>query len=306
LYLTTPVKVRQEYDMSMDGDEMRALRVRKRWSQSQLGTLLKVTPQYVGMMERGAKDIQPHIETAVREALGDGADSDVYVPSGPEYRAAKDAVLRALSKEPSLSLNGFPYQHDEDPFDAARSEHESRARLFTDDSLAQVATAIAWIDSVKTIKTPTTGSYGAKHQAERWGRENGYASYVANGALLVGAIYRKIPMKRVARSPNALLALDTNPMPDARPGSFTAWLRAQTEAGGRLGDLARDVAEDRTFPINTSSGPRLRSYMRSQFACDGAMAALEDALRLWRSSRKQGKPFSPHHRQISASAGPRS
>lgn len=272
--------------MPMDGDEMRALRVRKRWSQSQLGTLLKVTPQYVGMMERGAKEVQPHVEAAVREALGDAAGTDIYVPSGRDYRTAKDAVLRALKAEPSLSLNGFPYHYyDDDPFDAARSEHESRARLFTDDTLAQVATAIAWIDSVKITKSPQIGSYGAKHQAERWGRENGYATYVANGALLIGAIERKVPLKRVAGSPNAQLGLDPNPMPDAKRGSFASWLRQQTDAGGRLGDLARDVAEDRTFPVNTSSGPRLRSYMRSQKACDGAMQALEEALQMWRSIR---------------------
>lgn len=43
--------------MAMTADELRAMRVRKRWKQSQLATHLKVTPQYIGMMERGEKEI---------------------------------------------------------------------------------------------------------------------------------------------------------------------------------------------------------------------------------------------------------
>lgn len=271
--------------MAMDGDELRALRIRKRWGQSQLATHLKVTSQYVGMLERGIREIQSHVETAAREALEGAADPNLYVPSGPDYRTAKSAVLNVFDFEPRLSLNGFPYSFDEDLFEAARSEHESRARLFSDDTLAQVATGLAWIETVKVLTKPTIGSYGAKHCAERWGCNNGYASYVANGALLVAAIYRKIPIRRIPDSPNALLGLDTNPMPEAKRGTFTAWLRSQTKARGGLGDLARDAAEDRAFPIDTSSGPRLRSYMRSVNACEGAMEALEEALKIWRSQR---------------------
>lgn len=273
----------------MDGDELRALRVRKGWTQSQLATSLKITPQYVGMLERGTKEIQPHVEKVARSQLSEFADRFTYVPDGPAYREAQRALVTALKKEPTLSLNGFPYAYEDDPFDVAKSDQESRARLFSDDSLAQIATAIAWIDAVKVTGKPRAGSYGAKHAAEKWGRENGYAPYVANGALLVAALFRKVPYKRVPKSPNAQLGIDTNPMPVPKPGSFAAWLREQIKKSSPLGDLARDAAEDRTFPVNTSSGPRLRSYLRSKNASYGAMDALEEALTLWRTGRRRSK-----------------
>jgi transcriptional regulator with XRE-family HTH domain len=275
----------------MTGDELRAMRTRKRWTQSQLATHLKVTPQYVGMMERGEKEIQPHVEEAVRAALGDPDNPDLYVPDGKLYREAQQAVLTALKQHPDLSLNGFRYDgFDKDPFDGAKSEHESRARLFSDDSLAQVATAIRWIDSVKKIKTYKCGSYGAKHRAEKWGRENGLASYVANGALIAAAVYRKVGLRRTPNNPNAELALDPDPMPEPKSGTFAHWLRKQTKRNDPIGDLARDAAQDRTFPVDTSSGPKLRSYMRSCRACDEAIEALEEALAEWRGSKKLRTP----------------
>ena len=195
--------------MGMTGEELRAMRVRKGWTQSQLATHLKVTPQYIGMMERGEKAIQLHVEEAVRGIWSDPVQSDLYVPDGTLYREAQQAVLQALSQYPDLTLNGFRYnEFDKDPFESAKSEHESRARLFSDDSLAQIATAIRWIDTVKMIKTYKCGSLGAKHRAERWGRENGLASYVANGALIVAAVHRKVDLRREPNSPNAKLALD--------------------------------------------------------------------------------------------------
>ena len=274
--------------MAMTGDELRAMRVRKRWTQSQLATHLKVTPQYVGMMERGEKDIQSHIEDAARSALGDPDHPNLYVPDCALYREAHQAVLAALRQHPDLSLNGFRYNgFDKDPFEGAKSEHDSRARLFSDDSLAQIATAIRWIDSVKKIKTYKCGSYGAKHRAERWGKENGLASYIANGALIVAAVHRKVGLRREQNNPNAELALDPDPMPEPKSGTFAHWLHTQTKRNDPIGDLARDAAQDRTFPVDTSSGPKLRSYMRSCRACDEAIEALEEALSEWRAAKKQ-------------------
>ena len=274
--------------MAMTGDELRAMRVRKRWTQSQLATHLKVTPQYVGMMERGEKDIQSHVEDAARSALGNPDHPDLYVPDGALYLEAQRAVLTALRQHPDLSLNGFRYSgFDKDPFEDAKSEHESRARLFSDDSLAQVATAIRWIDSVKKVKAYKCGSYGAKHRAERWGKENGLASYVANGALIVAAVHRKVGLRREQDNPNAELALDPDPMPEPKSGTFAHWLHKQVKRNDPIGDLARDAAQDRTFPVDTSSGPKLRSYMRSCRACDEAIEALEAALSEWRGAKKR-------------------
>ncbi|MFC3444087.1 YozE family protein [Sphingobium rhizovicinum] len=277
--------------MAMTGDELRAMRVRKRWTQSQLATHLKVTPQYVGMMERGEKDIQSHVEEAARSAMGDPDHPDLYVPDGALYREAQQAVLTALRQHPDLSLNGFRYTgFDKDPFEGAKSEHESRARLFSDDSLAQIATAIRWIDSVKRIKTYKCGSYGAKHRAEKWGKENGLASYVANGALIAAAVHRKVGLRREQNNPNAELALDPDPMPEPKSGTFAHWLHKQVKRNDPVGDLARDAAQDRTFPVDTSSGPKLRSYMRSCWASDAAIDALEEALTEWRGTKTRRVP----------------
>lgn len=274
--------------MAMTGDDLRAMRVRKGWTQSQLATSLKVTPQYIGMMERGEKEILPHVEEAARGALCNSDRPDLYVPDGKLYREAQQAVLEALSKHSDLTLNGFHYHRfDKDPFEDAKSEHESRARLFSEDSLAQIATAIQWIDSVKKIKNYKCGSYGAKHTAERWGRENSLAPYVANGALIVAAVYRKVRLRRDPNSPNAELALDPNPMPEPKFGTFAHWLREQTKRSGPVGDLARDAEQDRTFPLDTSSGPKLRSYLHGSGACDGAMVALEEALAEWRTAKRR-------------------
>jgi len=293
--------------MSMTGDELRAMRVRKRWTQSQLATHLKVTSQYVGMMERGEKDIQVHVEDAARSAMGDPDQPDLYVPDGALYREAQQAVLTALRQHPDLSLNGFRYNgFDKGPFEGAKSEQESRTRLFSDDSLAQIATAIQWIDSVKKIKTYKCGSYGAKHRAERWGRENNLTSYVANGALIVAAIHRKVGLRRGQNNPNAELALDPDPMPQPKSGTFAHWLYKQTKRNGPLGDLARDAAQDRTFPVDTSSGPRLRSYMRSCRACDEAIVALGEALAEWRAIKRTRLPSADRRRSKSASNRPSS
>ena len=272
--------------MTKTGNDLRALRTRANWTQAQLATALKITPQYVGMLERGEKEILPSMDEAIGRLFADAPSFDRYVPDGKRYREAKHAVVAALTKHPELSLNGFPYRgFDKDDFEGLQEEHESRADLFSDDSLAQVATAIAWIDSIKMTKSAKIGSYGAKHRAETWGRENGLSSYVANGAMIVAAVYRAVVLKRVKHTPNALLALDPDPMPEPKRGSFLAWLHTQAKRRDPVGDLARDAFADRTFPSNTSSGPRLRSYMQSKNACDGAMKALEEALLTWRATR---------------------
>ncbi|MGO7251492.1 YozE family protein, partial [Rhizobium brockwellii] len=70
------------------------------------------------------------------------------------------------------------------------------------------------------------------------------------------------------------------------------WLHKQVKRNDAIGDLARDAAQDRSFPLDTSSGPKLRSYMRSCWASDAAMAALDDALTEWRGTktRRIAKP----------------
>lgn len=272
--------------MTITGDDVRVLRTRARLTQGQLATALKVTPQYVGMIERGEREINETLGRAIQSVFGNQELDGRYVPDGRRYAEAKSAVVAALRRHPDLTLNGFRYHgYREDAFDNFKQEHESRSALFTDDTLAQVATALAWIDAVEITTKPKVGSYGAKHQAERWGRENGYASYVANGALLAAAIYRNVPLKPVHGTPNAMLGLDPDPAPKPKKGTFYAWLTEQQKRRGAIGDLAKDAARDRTFPMTTSSRPKLRAYLRSEGAGELAIEALDAALREWRALR---------------------
>ena len=51
--------------------------------------------------------------------------------------------------------------------------------------ISQVATAMAWLGDGNLRKHKDVGSYGLKHHAERWGREQGLSIYVSNGAMLI-------------------------------------------------------------------------------------------------------------------------
>ena len=53
--------------------------------------------------------------------------------------------------------------------------------------LAQIETAIAFLSD--SGLPGSTSSYAAKHQVEQWGRLNGMAPYVSNGATIVAACY---------------------------------------------------------------------------------------------------------------------
>ncbi|MEX0807728.1 MAG: YozE family protein [Dongiaceae bacterium] len=273
--------------MAMNGRDLRVLRKRCGLTQMQLAAVLEITPQYVGMMERGAKEIQPHMERSIRTVIG--GPSDVVSPDGATLTEAKAAVLAGLHHEPRLTTAGFPYRDhsSRNPFEIAKDEYERRAALFSNGGLAQIETAIAWIDTVKIVKDLKTGSYAAKHRAEDWGRENGLVSYVSNGALVAAAIYRQVPFKRVPDSPNAILGLELDPVPEAKTGSFTAWLRSQVHRHDPIGDLARDAADDTTFPIHTNSKTKLRSYLYSKHACDGAQRALDKAHSAWSSESER-------------------
>lgn len=78
----------------------------------------------------------------------------------------------------------------------------------------QVATALAYLKMgpVRVLRRVPSrlprSSYGMKHEAERWGREIGFAPYVTNGALIAAALHLRIPMRYVDR-PNCALGVRT-------------------------------------------------------------------------------------------------
>lgn len=130
-------------------------------------------------------------------------DSQFETQAGRRYLAEAQEAIRFIGLQPSLQLarGGF----------APHNEHVQGEAL----DLKGVATSLAWLDCGDTspLKTPgaqsALGSYGAKHLAERWGRDVGYHSYVANGDLICAVLWRGIRIKRDESrgSPNCSIAL---------------------------------------------------------------------------------------------------
>lgn len=96
-------------------------------------------------------------------------DCSQFKPDASTVQAAIDAV-RAAS--PNLTPEGF-------------GGRGSNSQL----GLAEVQTAIAFLQQCQRNKIPNLNSYALKHAAERWGRRNGMAAYVSNGELIAAGIF---------------------------------------------------------------------------------------------------------------------
>jgi hypothetical protein len=95
-----------------------------------------------------------------------------------DLREAARAVVIARDTFPLIEPRGLgvyqqPYVANHHSFDE-------------ETGLLQIATAIEFL---LTAAVTDVTSYGAKSMAERWGRENGMAPYVSNGAMIVAAVY---------------------------------------------------------------------------------------------------------------------
>lgn len=99
--------------------------------------------------------------------------------------------------------------------------------------VAQLATAGAFLRLLRPTATATDGSpgsYGLKHDAERWGRAHGMAPYVSNGALIAAAVALGLPMRRhPGDSPNVGVGVSRQDL--SRLRAEAERLRAQEERG---------------------------------------------------------------------------
>lgn len=96
---------------------------------------------------------------------------------------------------------------------------------------AQVATAAAFLRLLSPTRSATPqspGSYGLKHDAERWGRVNGMQPYVANGALIAAAVELGYPIW-YRSGPNAAIGVSTRDLRHIRETAPAGG----TWAGGR-------------------------------------------------------------------------
>jgi uncharacterized protein YozE (UPF0346 family) len=72
--------------------------------------------------------------------------------------------------------------------------------------------------------------------------------------------------------------------------TFKAWLMLQMKRGDPVGDLARNVLQDRTWPP-TQDTMKLRQYMVKRGAIENALLALDQA---YSEYQKQGDRLRPY------------
>ena len=71
------------------------------------------------------------------------------------------------------------------------------------DGLATAGAFLRLLTPTRSVNMRSPGSYGLKHDAERWGRSQGMAPYVSNGALIAAAVALGYPIRHGRRgSPN--------------------------------------------------------------------------------------------------------
>jgi len=63
--------------------------------------------------------------------------------------------------------------------------------------------------------------------------------------------------------------------------SFTSWLIRQESRRDAIGDLAKEMRRDITWPHFAKSLEGYRKYLEKRRACDDAISALESAWEKW-------------------------
>ncbi len=71
--------------------------------------------------------------------------------------------------------------------------------------------------------------------------------------------------------------------------TFKAWLMLQMKRGDQVGDLARDVLKDRTWPP-TEDMVKLRQHMVKRGAIESALSALDGAYSEYQKQRDRLRP----------------
>ncbi len=105
-----------------------------------------------------------------------------------------------IKANPDLSSYGWHFVrrtcdwNDGEKFDAYRQD------MLSEDFALQVTTTFGWLRTHSLKRT--TGSYGLKHLAERWGATVGLSRYVTNGAAICAALMLGYRAVRDLNGPN--------------------------------------------------------------------------------------------------------
>jgi hypothetical protein len=189
-------------------------------------------------------------------------------------RAAETLVAEirdVLGAHPELTSFGFrsPSNHGSGYVSEARTPaafQAERAELLSAGGLEEVRACLAYLKLVRATGSArprkdrrSFGSYGMKHEVERWLRSNGKEKHIANGAFIAAAVLAGVPIYREdVASPNCLIGVEEedvralgegiDPLTLRKKTAFVKWLFAQADRDNPIGDLARDSREDLKFP----------------------------------------------------------
>ncbi|MEV0214384.1 YozE family protein [Micromonospora sp. NPDC050695] len=179
-----------------------------------------------------------------------------------------DDLAQVLDAHPTLNTNGYDHPGFGPSDDWAASRRQLANRL------DEVQAAYDWITTLRRcrITRDTATSYGLKHEGEQAG-----IGYVTNGAFIAAAYLAGVTVKAKRGEANPQIGVTTAPYrPKPAKGSFAAWLGEQTDARHPIGDLARDAADDDTWPTS-GDYPTYVNYLNGLHAAPVVLETLREA-----------------------------
>jgi hypothetical protein len=213
-------------------------------------------------------------------------------------------IQAVLDQQPHLTVHGFWAPNTSawrsEPHRSPEAIREGRAEFFGADEIAEVQAAMVYLDQLRPTRISprnSPGSYGLKHDAERWHasrrtQATGH-TYVSNGALIMAALIKGFAIKREdERSPNCLIGVNPREVQAlsegidpgtlrVRPSPFVRWLFNQAGREDPVGDLASDAKEDLSFPRGGLE--QVRGYLSHHG--EHVMKALKLASAEWRQAK---------------------
>lgn len=115
-------------------------------------------------------------------------------------------MKRVLAQHPNLSIDGWRYESLRPDSEYSDEQFPRRRAMFMEPEYQEhVATALVYLAFFEISKK--RGSYGLKHDIERWGRTEGLANYVTNGCAILAALMSGYKAVRQRNSPNCRLRI---------------------------------------------------------------------------------------------------